>query len=480
MMIEKEQGPLRMVWLIARRELNDQFRDWRIILPMIILTVFFPFLMTFTAKQALNFVSSYGGGTLIPARLVPFLMMVVGFFPITVSLVIALETFVGEKERGTIEPLLSSPLKDWHIYLGKLLSAASVPLITAYLGIIVFLISLKAQNIPMPDSSLLIQTVFLTTVQAVLMVSGAIVISTQATSVRAANLLSSFIVIPIAILIQGESVLMFWGNNQILWLAVLGVSILAVLMIRVGLAHFQREALLGREIDLLNIRWIFQSFWRSFSGNKKNIFDWYRLEIIKTLKKLRISILFILIIGLVGAVLSYFYVLSYKAELAPVQGVIPSNISKLIDSEFGSFGNINISFFSILKNNVTAIGTMFLLGSFSFGVLGTIVYLLNIGLIGAVLALLELFGFSVIKVGLAGILPHGIFEIPAIILASSAVLHIGIILVTPNSKRSLGEVLIESVADWAKISIGLVLPLLTIAAAVESWITPNLLISVIK
>ena len=479
-MIEDRRSDIGMVWLIARRELNDQFRDWRIIVPMVVLTIFFPFLMTFTAKQALNFVSSYGGGTIIPARLVPFLLMVVGFFPITVSLVIALETFVGEKERGTIEPLLSSPLKDQHIYLGKLIAAASVPLITAYLGIIVFLISLNAQNIPMPDSNLLIQTIFLTTVQALLMVSGAIVISTQATSVRAANLLSSFIVIPVALLIQGESILMFWGNNQILWLAVLGVTILAVLMVRVGLAHFQREALLGREIDILNFRWILQTFWKSFSGNAKNIINWYGTEIPKTLRKLRISIIVIILIGIVGGVFSYYFVLNYKADLTPTQGMIPSNISKVFESEFGSFRNTNISFQQIYKNNIVAIGTMFLLGLFSFGVLGTIAYLVNIGLIGVVLALLQLFGYSASQVALAGIVPHGIFEVPAIILASSAVLHIGIILVTPNSKRSLGEVLIESMADWTKISIGLVLPLLAIAAAIETWVTPNLLLSVIK
>ncbi|MDO9348276.1 MAG: ABC transporter permease subunit, partial [Anaerolineales bacterium] len=195
---------LSLVWLIARRELRDQFRDWRIIFPMIVLTIFFPFLMNFTAREVLDFVSQYGAN-LIGERLVPFLLMVVGFFPITVSLVIALEAFVGEKERGTIEPLLSSPLKDWQLYLGKLIAATSVPLLAAYLGISVYLIGLRVQHIPFPDLGLLVQTITLTSVQAVLMVSGAIVISTQATSVRAANLMSSFVVIPMALLIQGES-----------------------------------------------------------------------------------------------------------------------------------------------------------------------------------------------------------------------------------------------------------------------------------
>jgi uncharacterized membrane protein SpoIIM required for sporulation len=43
--------------------------------------------------------------------------------------------------------------------------------------------------------------------------------------------------------------------------------------------------------------------------------------------------------------------------------------------------------------------------------------------------------------------------------------------------RSLGEVLLESLADWTKIAIGLVLPLLLIAAVIEAYVTPVLLAS---
>lgn len=64
--------------MITRREVRDQFRDWRIIFPILGLTVFFPFLMNFTAKTALDFVSIYGA-SIIADRLVPFLFMVVAF-----------------------------------------------------------------------------------------------------------------------------------------------------------------------------------------------------------------------------------------------------------------------------------------------------------------------------------------------------------------------------------------------------------------
>jgi uncharacterized membrane protein SpoIIM required for sporulation/ABC-type transport system involved in multi-copper enzyme maturation permease subunit len=472
------KNDLRMVWLVAWRELRDQLRDWRIIFPMLVLTLVLPFLADLGAQAAINFTSTYST-PLIAERLVPFLLMVVGYFPITVSLVIALESFVGEKERGTIEPLLVSPLKDWQLFSGKLIAGTAAPLVTSYLGITVYMIGLYFQHIPFPDLNRMMQTLILTTVQALLMVSGAILISTQATSVRAANLMASFIVIPMALLIQGESIMLFWGNDQVLWLAVVGVAVLTALLARVGIAHFQREALLGREIDVLNLRWIGQTFWRAFKGDAHSLVDWFRAEVLKTLRKQFPSIILTVGIGLFAIIAGYVWV--------------SSNSPKFIDqfktedlSTMSSFGmgvpvaNVGISFPTIWGHNLEVIIVILLLGLFSFGVLGALVYLLNMGIIGAVLALIRAMGASPLKVGVFGILPHGIFEIPALIFASAAILYIGVLLVTPRPQRTLGEVLIEAIADWTKIGIGLVLPLITIAAIIETWVTPVLLQSAFK
>jgi ABC-type transport system involved in multi-copper enzyme maturation permease subunit len=194
-------------WVIARREIRDQLRDWRILTPIIILTLFFPLLMNFTAQQAVDFVGRYGA-PIIGDRLIPFLLMIVGFFPISISLVIALESFAGERERLSLEPLLATPLSDGELYLGKMLASVTPPLGAAYLGIIVYLVGLFFRLDWRPEPVLLLQILALTTVQAFVMVSGAVVISSQTTSVRAANLLASFIIIPIAELIIGESVIM--------------------------------------------------------------------------------------------------------------------------------------------------------------------------------------------------------------------------------------------------------------------------------
>ncbi len=190
---------LKEALVITKREVRDQFRDWRIVVPIILLTVLFPALMNFTARQAVNFVERHNA-PIVGDRLIPFLLMVVGFFPISISLVIALESFVGEKERRSIEPLLCSPLSDWQLYLGKLLAAMAPPLLASYLGIAVYLIAVRLQIGWKPDPTLLIQILLLTTVQAITMVSGAVVLSSQTTSTRAANLLASFIIIPFPLL----------------------------------------------------------------------------------------------------------------------------------------------------------------------------------------------------------------------------------------------------------------------------------------
>lgn len=466
------------IWLVASRELRDQMRDWRIIFPMIALTVFFPFLMIFTARFAVDFVNKYGAG-LVGERMVPFLLMVVGFFPVTVALVVALEAFVGEKERGTIEPLLSSPLADWHLYLGKLSAGTVFPLVAAYLGISVYLFGLHTSNIQLPDVSMLAQTLVLTTAQGILMVSGAILISAQSTTVRGANLLASFVIIPIALLIQGESILMFWGTNEVLWLAVIGVSIISVLLIRLGLAHFRRESLLGREIDMLNLKHMGGLFKNRFKGGAHNIWGWYKNSF-GTLHTMRFSILVVIVLGIIAAFGTYYFAVVKLPEiLKSINGVDSKEIIDLVADRL-NLETPQISFRYILFNNIRALFVMLIFGAMTLGVGGILAYMLNIGLVGGVLGFAGEIGFSPGMMFLVGVLPHGIFEITAIVLASAAILHMGVLLVTPDPERTIGQVLVESIADWFKVMAAFGIPLLIIAAVIESYVTPQLIISFLK
>jgi uncharacterized membrane protein SpoIIM required for sporulation/ABC-type transport system involved in multi-copper enzyme maturation permease subunit len=467
---------LRPVWLISKRELRDQLRDWRILSPLLILTIGFPFLMNVFAQEAVGFANQYGGN-LIVDRLVPFSILIIGFFPLTVSLLGALESFVGEKERGTIEPLLSTPLSDWQLYLGKLVVGIVTPLVSSLLAISIYLTVVSRQAVEMPAASVFVQLFLLTIAHAVLMVSAAIVFSIQSTSVKAANLMASFIVIPVALLMQGESALLFWGNNQVLWLAVVAVFIVAGLLVRLGLAHFQREYLLGREIDVLNLRWMGRTFWGYFKGDAHSFFGWYRTSVGGTLRKLWKPTALLVVLAAIGIWGTYAWannnLQAYLDTIKPDQ--MADLQERLIRAGDLSEFNGEFSAPSLFLHNLQATLLIGFFGLFSFSVLGVILYLLNISLVGGLLGLFKLMGYAPLPLVMAGILPHGIFEIPALILSCAAVMHIGLVLVTPQAGRTIGEVLIEAIADWARVMLGLVIPLLAIAAAIEVHVTPQLL-----
>ncbi len=472
---------LRMVWLVAQRELRDQARDWRILFPLIVLTLSFPLLMDAVAHQAVRFFAKYGTN-LIAERLVPFSILIIGFFPITISLVVSLESFVGEKERGTIEPLLSAPLENAHLYFGKLLVGMATPLAASYASIGIYIALVSRQGLHMPGIGTMILLLTLATAHAVLMVSAAIVISVQSTSVRAANLLASFIVIPVAVLMQGESVLLFWGTDRVLWLAVAGVVIMAGLLVRLGLAHFQREYLLGREFDSLNLKWMGRTFWNEFRGQAPNPMAWYGTEMRRAIGELAVPLILMVAIAVVGYSLSYQWTTANIPRM--LSSATPRDFTNIVDDARQSVGlaqahqHLAASF--IFANNLRATFLVFLSGAVSFSVLGIMVYLLNVGMIGAVLGVFKLIGYSPLALFAAGLLPHGLFEIPALMLASAVVLRMGAILVTPQMGKSMGQIVLEQLANWLKVFLGLVVPLLAVAAIIEAYVTPSILAAFLR
>jgi ABC-type transport system involved in multi-copper enzyme maturation permease subunit/uncharacterized membrane protein SpoIIM required for sporulation len=466
---------LRPVWIVTRREIRDQLRDWRVLFPILGLTLVFPFLMNYAADQIMGFVKQYEVN-IIGERLIPFLMMIVGFFPVSFSLVIALETFVGEKERMSIEPLLNTPLKDWQIYLGKLLSSTFTPLFASYLGMSVYIIGLVLRRTLIPEGELLLLLFTLTTIHAILMVSGAVVVSSQATSVRAANLLASFIIVPMSLLIIGESVIMFWADYRTLWYIALGLLVLAVLLVRAGLAHFQREELLGREIDVLNLRWIGRTFWQTFSGGARSIKEWYLRIIPRAIWNMRTAILLALLIALAGLVVGALFYSQFNVKLltdnfAFRQGDLSSSLNELMRS-VPLFAPAPLVW--VWWRNLSVLLLGMLLGALSMGVLGTLPIFATSAVMGALMVFISNAGLPVGTVFLGLIAPHGFFELAAAAVATAGVLQVGAILATPTPGKTIGEAFITSLAEWAKIMVGFVIPLLLVAAAIEVWLTPRI------
>ncbi len=464
------------IWLVAKREFQDQFRDWRIIVPMFMLVSLFPFVADVTTRQAIGFMNRFGG-ELILNRVIPFVVLVIGFFPLSFTLIVALESFVGEKERGTIEPLLSSPLEDREMYLGKLLVGVITPLLFSYGSIILYLLLLARRAVEFPSAYMMTLILLLTFAHAVLMVSAAIVISVQATTIRAANLLASFVVVPVAFLLQGETMLIFWGNESVLIYAVLGLTVLSGLFIRLGLAHFKREYLLGREIDALDIKSIWRVFSRRVIGDANSIVEWYTVEIAAALRQLRRPLLVVIGIAAFTILASYLYVVVYVPTYVDVT---PARVQELRIYIADNLGNLdvldeNIPAPWVFFTNVRATLAFLFAGLISFSTLGVTLFIVNMALIGGVLGGASLIHYSPLVVFASAILPHGAFELTAIFLATASVLKMGAELVTPQTDKSLGDVFLLALADWFRVFIGLVVPLLAIAAVIEVYVTPQII-----
>jgi uncharacterized membrane protein SpoIIM required for sporulation/ABC-type transport system involved in multi-copper enzyme maturation permease subunit len=467
---------LRPALVITRREIRDQFRDWRIIAPIVVLTLFFPGLMNFVAEQVVDFMQRYQA-PIIGDRLVPFLLMVVGFFPISVSLVIALESFVGEKERRSIEPLLSSPLTDFQLYIGKLLAVMVPPLMASFLGISVYLLGVYRQLGWQPEPILLTQVILLAIVQALLMVSGAVVISSQTTSTRAANLLASFIIVPMALLLIAESIMMFWADFSVLWWFILGQAIIASLLVRMGIAHFNREELLGRELDTLDLRWGWRVFVTAFKGEAHSIGGWYREVWSGTLKRLRLPLGISALLIIAGFAIGLAYA---KVFVFPVDTLNFEQLRNGLPTEISGVGTIRFfsasGVFTIWLHNLETILLATVFGLFSFGVLGSLLIILPFVVIGYFAGAIAGAGIPAWLFVTAAVLPHGILEIPAIVLSGAAILKLGATFAAPAPGYTISEAVLRALGDWFRIMLALVVPIFLGAAVLEIFLTPQVVL----
>ncbi|MGQ9502914.1 MAG: stage II sporulation protein M [Anaerolineae bacterium] len=479
---------LRLALVITRRELRDSLRDWRIMTPIVILTLLFPFLMDFTAGMARDFVLRYGGeNALIAERLNPFLLMIVGFFPVTFSLVLALETFVGEKERGSLEPLLSMPISDGELYLGKMLAALILPLGASYLAISVYVIGMAFGSGWLPDAPTLVQMLLLNSMKASVMVSAAVIVSSQTSSVRAANLLASFIIIPMALLVQGESILLFWGQYDVLWWIIVALCVADLILVRMGIHIFNREEILAREIDDLNLARILRDFVGYFlrppeqalQRDMRFSLDVWRMlrHDIPYLLRAHWQPLGVVLLTLVGAIaLGIFWAAKWPLPEGAIRlDALPQNAFEQVP-QLGFLPRFSIT--GVFFNNLRALGLAGVLGIFSFGVMPLVLLMAPLALVGFFAAQVAAVGYSPLVFVATFILPHGIVELPAAIIATGFALRVGAALVSPPSGLDVGQGFLLVLADFLKVFLLLVLPLLFLAAVLEVEITPQVVLAV--
>ena len=131
----------------------------------------------------------------------------------------------------------------------------------------------------------------------------------------------------------------------------------------------------------------------------------------------------------------------------------------------------------IFFQNIRALLLQSLLGVFTFGVLGILVFMLPWGLISFVAAQLYMAGQDPFTFLLATVVPHAVIELPALLIAAAAGLRWHAVVIAPPPRQTLSEAFLQAASEFARLFVGVVIPLLLIASLLEGYVTPRVVIA---
>ena len=173
-------------------------------------------------------------------------------------------------------------------------------------------------------------------------------------------------------------------------------------------------------------------------------------------------------IGIVTAVLFIGNDQLFLGELTEGQHKALQEIAEIV---FGGSPLRGIIY--LLINNLVASLTVMLLGVI-MGIPTLLGLFSNGALLGGVMAALASEGIPVFPFILLGIVPHGIFELPAFFISAAFGLKVGYHLIFPLPGKKRGESLVTIWREYWSV-FPLILKLLVLAAILEVLVTPHLL-----
>jgi stage II sporulation protein M len=128
---------------------------------------------------------------------------------------------------------------------------------------------------------------------------------------------------------------------------------------------------------------------------------------------------------------------------------------------------------AIFVHNARTLILSTLLGIISFGTMTILLLMLPVGIVGFLGAEVASAGTNPFLFLAVFVMPHGIFELPAAVLATAFGLRAGASFISGTCHGEAGG-FVPALADWFKVFVLLTLPLLLFAAIVEAQITPRL------
>lgn len=269
----------RAVWAIVRKDVRLVVQNGRVLwamllLPLIILVVM-PGLMTYlasTSEGVNDFQDDFG---LFLQNMPPGLrtelgqydtteeqltLLISGYLfaplflmvPLMVSTMIGADSIAGEHERKTLEGLLYTPITDFELYVGKLLTAWLPALAITLLGAVVnvIVVNLAGWNVMgrvfFPNLTWLLIVMWMSPAVAALGLAALIVVSSRAKTVQESMQVGGLIILPIIAVIIAQITGVVYLSPEVVVIAGVVVWIISLVVLRVGTRFFQRGELIAR------------------------------------------------------------------------------------------------------------------------------------------------------------------------------------------------------------------------------------------
>jgi uncharacterized membrane protein SpoIIM required for sporulation len=328
-------------------------------------------------------------------------------------------------------------------------------------------------------------------VQALVMVAGSVLVSTHTTSVRAANIMASFIILPMSLAVQLEAILLLNNLHIGLYFMLLALIVMLLLLMRSGVKIFNREGIIAREGDNVSIKGILRGFGYFFrrtpqealanrkAGQRWTLWRFYRYDIPQIIGLHKAPSL-VVGLAIVGGIILCIWMSTWPAVQAARNDLgLTDRLSGTQNPlcQASGFNSLNISglrgvtWQGLFINNTIAVLFGSALSVVSLGVLGILLLMISTAPAGFIAGFFFQLNLNPLPFLAGFILPHGLIELAAAILGISAAMKISTSIIAPPEGMTIGQSFQFALVNYIKL-LALIVPLLLIAAIIEANITP--------
>ncbi|MCI7130460.1 MAG: ABC transporter permease subunit [Lachnospiraceae bacterium] len=180
-------------------------------------------------------------------KIMPAFFLVI---PVMASSVMAASSFVGEKEKHTLETLLYSPLSLKQLFQSKILAGFSVGMMVSYISFAAMMLVLEIEmffltgSVIMPDLSWLIIMLLIAPAISIVAIAVTVRGSAKAQTMEEAQQRAVFLIFPILALVIGQFTGIILVNAWLLLGLGIVLAVLDVLLMRGAARKFTYEKLL--------------------------------------------------------------------------------------------------------------------------------------------------------------------------------------------------------------------------------------------